>query len=93
VEAVTTLSDDRHASFVFAGHIRHESARGLLIQPRDFGLPRTAAEWLPRRLVRVLGARDSAGFVEVSVPLWLARQKFPEDALAEGGEVRVRPAA
>jgi hypothetical protein len=82
---------DRQA-FIFGGTVRHESERGLLIEPRDFKLPRTRAEWFPKRLC-ALGARDSAGFVEVSVPLWLAKQKFPAEALAAGGELRARPAA
>jgi hypothetical protein len=85
------MSDDR---FIFSAEIRHESALGLLIKPRHFRLPRTPCEWLPRRLAQIL-ARDPKGFVEVAVPLWLARQKgFPEEALATGGEsARPRSAA
>jgi hypothetical protein len=74
---------DRQASFIFSGH---KSERGLLIQPRHYSLPRTAAEWFPRRLTQVL-ASDPKGFAQFAVPRWLARQKgFPEEALATGGE-------
>jgi hypothetical protein len=90
VEAVIS---DRHASFIFSGTVRHESERGLLIQPRDFKLPRTAAEWFPKRLAQIL-ARDPKGLAQVSVPLWLAKQKFPAEALVTGGEsTRPRSAA
>jgi hypothetical protein len=79
-----TPNRDERQAFVFSGTIRHETERGLLIVPRGLREPL----WFQRRLTRVLGCDQFA------VPLWLARQKFPEEALATGGEsTRPRSAA
>jgi hypothetical protein len=83
---------DRQATFVFIGQIRSASERGLLIEPRDFRLPRTPAEWFPKRLTHIVAHEAKERFVQVSVPLWLARQKFPAEMLAQG-EVRARSVA
>jgi hypothetical protein len=69
---------DVAGQFIFTGVIRHQTETGLLIAPLGSRDPL----WLQRRLTQIL---DHDRF---AIPKWLARQKFPEEMLAQG-EVRV----
>jgi hypothetical protein len=60
--------------FLFIGKIRYETARALMLCPRDYCLLNGACFWAPREIYRTVLHIDDQ-FRVLAIPEWFARAK------------------